>query len=143
MPITVGRMLRRGLLGCCPVCGSRAAVHHLVKVDEACPRCGLVFRRDESQGLGAGFLNVCVAQTAVIFVLFGAFVATYPQVNVGFLLALGVSVAVVVPVGFFASSRMLWTAIDLSMRPLDFEDGVAPGWELEGLIADEPGPDRT
>ena len=27
----------------------------------------------------------------------------------------------------------LWTAIDLAMRPLDFDDGVAPGWELEHL----------
>ena len=27
-------------------------------------------------------------------------------------------------------------AIDLAMRPLDFDDGVAPGWELEHLHDD-------
>ena len=132
MPITVGRMLRRGARGCCPVCGSRSAVRLLVRIDPVCPRCGLVFRRDESQGMGSAFLNVCVTQTAVVFVLLGALVATYPHVNVIMLVGMGISVALVLPLLFFAPSRMLWTAIDLAMRPLDFDDGVAPGWELEG-----------
>jgi hypothetical protein len=37
----------------------------------------------------------------------------------------------VVPFVFFPLSRTLWMAIDLAMRPLDFDDGVAPGFELQ------------
>jgi uncharacterized protein (DUF983 family) len=137
MPIPLGRMLRRGLLGCCPVCGSRSAVHRMVRIDDECPRCGLVFRRDESQGVGAWFINVCVTQVAIVFALFGAVLGTYPNVSVPFLLALGIGTALLVPLTFFASSRMLWTAVDLAMRPLDFDDGVAPGWELEEMHAEK------
>ena len=39
--------------------------------------------------------------------------------------------AVAVPFLFFPFSRTIWTAIDLAMRPLEFEEGVAPGFELE------------
>ena len=45
-----------------------------------------------------------------------------------------VVVAIVVPFAFFPFSRTLWTAIDLAMRPLEFEEGVAPGFELESEI---------
>jgi hypothetical protein len=37
-----------------------------------------------------------------------------------------------VPFLFFPYSRTLWTAIDLAMRPLDYDDGVAPGFVLGG-----------
>ena len=43
--------------------------------------------------------------------------------------------AVVVPFAFFPWSRTLWLAIDLAMRPLDFDEGVAPGFELEDDVA--------
>ena len=39
--------------------------------------------------------------------------------------------AVAVPFAFFPWSRTLWLAIDLAMRPLGFDDGVAPGFELQ------------
>ena len=42
--------------------------------------------------------------------------------------------ALVVPFAFFPWSRTLWVAIDLAMRPLEFDDGVAPGFELEDDI---------
>ncbi len=36
-----------------------------------------------------------------------------------------------VPFLFFPFSRTIWTAIDLAMRPLEFDEGVAPGFELD------------
>ena len=33
-------------------------------------------------------------------------------------------------ISFFPISRTLWCAIDLAMRPLDYDDGVAPGFIL-------------
>jgi hypothetical protein len=98
---------------------------------DACPRCGLVFRRVEGQWLGSWFLNICVAQAAVALALIIGVALTYPAppmwpIGIG-----TVVVAAVVPFAFFPLSRTLWTAIDLAMRPLEFEEGVAPGFELE------------
>ncbi len=39
--------------------------------------------------------------------------------------------ALAVPFLFFPYSRTLWSAIDLAMRPLDYDDGVAPGFVLD------------
>ncbi len=35
------------------------------------------------------------------------------------------------PLAFFPFSRTMWTALDLIMEPLELDDGVAPGYELE------------
>ena len=35
---------------------------------------------------------------------------------------------------FFPFSRTIWCAIDLAMKPLEFEDDVAPGYELEAEL---------
>jgi hypothetical protein len=38
--------------------------------------------------------------------------------------------ALVAPLLFFPFSRTIWCAIDLAMRPLEFDEGVAPDFEL-------------
>ena len=131
--VDVARMLRRGLVAACPLCGGRGIFHRVVSMEERCPTCGLVFKRDDGHWLGSWFLNICVSQILVAVVLFVAFAVTYPDLRVVPMAVGALVAAVAVPVLFFPSSRMLWTAIDLAMRPLDFEDGVAPGWVLEHL----------
>ncbi len=42
--------------------------------------------------------------------------------------------ALVVPLLFFPFSRTIWCAIDLAMRPLEFDEGVAPDFELADEI---------
>ncbi len=131
MVTPVGRMLRRGAVASCPVCGSRGIFRHVVHMEDRCPGCGLVFERTDGHWLGSWFLNICVSQIVVTVILFVGFVVTYPDVQVALMGGLAGLGAVMVPLAFFPSSRMLWTAIDLAMRPLDFDDGVAPGWVLE------------
>jgi hypothetical protein len=107
-------------------------------VDE-CPRCGLRFRRVEGQWLGSWFLNICVAQAAVALALIVGVAITWPEPPMWAIGTAAVIAAVVVPFAFFPYSRTIWTAIDLAMRPLEFEEGVAPGFELDGeLDAHEP-----
>ena len=94
-----------------------------------------MFRREPGQWLGSWFLNVCVVQTIVILILavgVGVTWPTPPLLLIGTLTALS---ALVVPVAFFPHSRTIWVAIDLAMTPLGFDDGVAPGFELEGDAA--------
>ena len=98
---------------------------------DACPRCGLVFRRIDGQWLGSWFLNICVAQAAVALALIIGVAITWPTPPMWPIGMATVLAAVAVPFLFFPFSRTIWTAIDLAMRPLEFEEGVAPGFELE------------
>ena len=148
MANTTGLLLRRGLAASCPVCGGRGVFRRWVRMEERCPRCGLVFARSDGHWLGSWFLKICASQIVVTVIVFVGFTVTYPHVDavaVGLLAGVGAVFgcagcagcagggAVVAPILFFPTSRMLWTAIDLAMRPLDFDDGVAPGWALEHL----------
>ncbi len=106
---------------------------------EVCPRCGLHFRRVDGQWLGSWFLNIIVVQSAVALVLIVGVAATYPRPDMVVIGVTGVIMACVVPVAFFPFSRTLWTAIDLAMRPLEFDEGVAPGFELESVATPASG----
>jgi hypothetical protein len=108
---------------------------------ERCPRCGLVFARVPGQWLGSWFLNICLAQTVVVLILILGVGFTWPDPPIVIVsIAAGVA-ALVVPFVFFPWSRTLWLAIDLAMRPLDFDDGVAPGFELEQELEELRGED--
>jgi len=96
-----------------------------------CPGCGLVFGRIPGQWLGSWFLNICLAQLAVVLVLFVGVATTWPDPPMWWIGSGVAFAALAVPFLFFPFSRTLWMAIDLAMRPLDFEDGVPPGFELE------------
>ena len=113
------------------MCGHGPPFRRWVRMAPACSRCGLRFRRIDGQWLGSWFLNICVAQTAVVLILVVGVALTYPDPPFAALAAVDAAAAVAVPLLFFPYSRTLWVAIDLAMRPLDFHDGVAPGFELE------------
>lgn len=131
MALSVSTMLRRGLVRHCPVCDAGHLFRHWLYMVPACPRCGLQFRRVPGHWLGSWFLNICVAQTAVVLVLIIGVGLTYPDPPMLPITIVTVVTALVIPFLFFPFSRTLWSAIDLAMRPLEFDDGVAPGFELE------------
>jgi uncharacterized protein (DUF983 family) len=124
-------MLRRGASKRCPVCGHGGLFRHWVRMAPTCPTCGLAFERAPGQWLGSWFLNICLAQTVVVLILLLGVGFTWPDPPIVAISVAAAVSAVVVPFAFFPWSRTLWTAIDLAMRPLDFDDGVAPGFELE------------
>lgn len=126
-------MLGRAALKHCPFCGHGHLFRHWVSMVDACPGCGLRFRRIDGQWLGSWFLNIIAAQTAVALVLVIGVAVSFPDPDMVAIGGLGLLAACLVPVGFFPFSRTLWTAIDLAMRPLEFDEGVAPGFELDQL----------
>jgi uncharacterized protein (DUF983 family) len=129
--VTTSTLLRRGARRCCPVCGEGGLFRQWVRMAPRCPRCGLVFARVPGQWLGSWFLNITLAQTVVVLILILGVGFTWPDPPMLLVsVAAGVA-ALVVPFVFFPWSRTLWLAIDLAMRPLDFDDGVAPGFELQ------------
>lgn len=100
-----------------------------------CPRCAFHFNRVPGHWLGSWFLNVLVTQGVVVLILVVVGAATWPDVPVmGMTIAAGAA-AVLVPLAFFPFARTIWVAIELAMRPLELDEGVAPGFELEPDIA--------
>lgn len=131
MAVTTGTLLKRGVHRRCPVCGGNKLFRRWVQMAEDCPRCGLHFQRVPGQWLGSWFINICLAQFLVIVILLGGALASYPHPQIVPLALSGGVAMVVFPIWFFPYSRTLWLAIDLAMRPLEFDEGVDPGWELE------------
>lgn len=97
----------------------------------SCPGCGLVFRRSPGHWLGSWFLNVLVVQTVLVVGITVLVASTWPSRLRWWEITSVIVVALVVPLVVFPFTRTLWTAIDLVMRPLEFDDGVPPGVELE------------
>lgn len=119
------RTLARGLARRCPNCGQRGLFSRWFTLVERCPRCQLRFERIEGHWMGSLGLNTIVSFTVLFVVLVIGLTLSYPEFHMGPLVAASVTTAVVVPLAFFPSSRTLWTAIDILMRPL--EPGEASG----------------
>ena len=95
---------------------------------EHCPTCGFRFQRVHGHWIGSLGINTIVSFGALLVAVVVGFMVTTPDPPVLPLVLVAMGVAVVVPVLFFPWSRMLWSAIDLLMRPLEPDDDVDPRW---------------
>ncbi len=135
MALSASTVLKRGLLKRCAVCGEGNQFRAWLRMRPSCRRCGYRFHRAPGQWLGSWFLNVIVAQTVVVLVLVTVAALSWPHTSASVLISATLLSAIVTPVLFFPFSRTIWIAIDLVMKPLDFDDDVAPGFELERDVA--------
>jgi len=129
--VPAGTLLRRAARRRCPICSQRGLFRDWVRMVPECPKCGLVFGRVPGHWLGSWFLNICVVQLVVVLILIIGVAATWPEPPMWIIGGATAVSALVVPFLFFPYSRTLWTAIDLAMRPLDYDEGVAPGFVLD------------
>jgi uncharacterized protein (DUF983 family) len=127
-PLTVTRLLARGLTLRCPLCGGGGLFRHWFTIVDRCPRCAFRLERVEGHWLGALGMNTIVSFAVVLAATIVAFVLTYPDGSVTVAVTAIVAVAVVVPLAFYPVSKTLWSAIDLAMTPLEPEDDVDPRW---------------
>ena len=116
-PLTVPRLLRRGLARRCPLCGGGQLFRHWFTIVDRCPRCGFRFERIEGHWIGALGINTIVSFAAVLLSVVVAFIITYEDESAWVAVGVIVATAVVVPVAFYPVSKTLWSAIDLAMRP--------------------------
>jgi uncharacterized protein (DUF983 family) len=126
-PLTLPRLLARGLARRCPLCGGGDLFRRWWTICERCPRCGFRLERIEGHWLGALGMNSIVSFGTVILAVVVAFALTYPGSLTPALVAVVVT-AIVVPLAFYPVSKTLWSAIDLAMRPLEPDDDVDPRW---------------
>jgi len=131
MSLPAGTLLRRGVLRRCAVCGTGRLFRRWFAMVPECPGCGLVFRRSPGHWLGSWFLNVLVVQSVLVVGISVLVAVTWPARLSPLSIAAVIAVALIVPALAFPFTRTVWTAIDLVMRPLEFDDGVPPGVELE------------
>ena len=128
-PSSTTELLARGLRKRCGVCARGDLFRRWFTMLDECPQCGLRFERIDGHWLGAITLNMFVSLASLIVAIVVGFVATSPDPRVGIIVSACVGLALVVPLAFYPTSKTLWTAIDLRMRPLEPGE-VKPGfWE--------------
>jgi uncharacterized protein (DUF983 family) len=140
-------MLLRGLARRCPICGNGKLFPSWFKMVERCPHCGHRFERRPEEGffLGAYVINVAVSEGGLALLLFGyaiAMAANGGEAATLPMIVVAVVLAIVLPVAFYPSSKTLWSAIDLIVRPSGQvpEDNLLDAGEglREGALAPEP-----
>ena len=127
-PLTVPRLLWRGLRRRCPLCGGGDMFSTFFQVRVRCPRCNFSTQREEGHWLGAIGINTIVTFGALLLTLLVGFVLTWEDRRAAPIFISSFVVAGLTPLLFFGSSQTLWSAVDLAMRPLEPRDDVDPRW---------------
>lgn len=127
-PLTVPRLLARGVTKRCPVCGGGDLFSGWFTMRDRCPRCHFPLERVEGHWMGSLGMNTIVSFGALFVTVVVGFVVTYPDTPLVPLMAVVAAVGVLVPLLFFPFSKTLWSAIDLAMRPLEPADDVDPAY---------------
>lgn len=133
-------MLVRGLFARCPVCGKGDQFSRWFKMRDRCPHCDLLYERVEGHwigGIGVNTVAVMGLMLIVLGVVTFTVAATDGELPFGELMLAEVTIAVLGPLVFFPPSRMLWTALDLLMRPLKPGE-VDPRFVLVDPARDRP-----
>jgi uncharacterized protein (DUF983 family) len=134
-------MIARGIVRHCPRCGSDHLFSSWFKLRERCPGCGMRFEREEGFWLGGYVINFATGEAGILVLLATliGMLANGGHLNAILFISLGAFIAVVGPVLTFPSSRTIWSAIDLIMRPLSEEEVVAAQAAVaEAALRDEP-----
>ena len=127
-PLTIRRLLRRGLLRRCPLCGGGDVFETFFQVRDRCPRCNFPLQREEGHWLGAVGINTVVTLGLLFVTMLAAFLLTIEERRAAPIVIPCLLVACLTPLLFFGSSHTLWSAIELAMDPLEPRDDVDPRW---------------
>jgi len=112
------RLLARGLLVRCPACGARGTHRPFWTIRDRCQECALKFERIEGHAIGYIGINTMVTFSLTFAVILGGAIVTKPDIPFWPLAIVAMTTAALIPTVFLRSSRTVWTAIDLIMRPL-------------------------
>ena len=116
----VARLVGRALSRRCPVCGQPGIWTSFSKTKSACPNCGLVLDRGETDYFyGAYMLNFVAAEVVALAAFVVALLITWPNPPWNALLYGTAAIAVVAPFVLYPFAKALWLAVDLAFRPGD------------------------
>ncbi len=115
---TIGTAFWRGLRLRCAWCGSRRTfIRRWLGKYERCRTCGLRWRREEGFELGPVALNTVVTFAVLAIGMLIGFVATYPDVAVGPMIAVLLGVAILLPILIYPLTFTVWFAFDVLTHP--------------------------
>ena len=121
---SVLRMLCRGLIRRCAHCGEPGAFFiSWFETQDRCRGCNLLWRRNlDGFMLGASAVSFILTGGALVTTLAVGALVTYPNIAIMPLLISTVSATLIVGVLGYPISYTTWLAIDLIMRPLEFDE---------------------
>lgn len=121
---TLGQLTWRALTLRCPRCGARGIWDSWFKMKHACPNCGQVLERGESQDffIGAYLINLVVAELSAIVIATIMWLTLGSRVSFNVLWGASMALAIIMPIIFYPFSRELWLAWDLYFRPTEAGD---------------------
>ncbi|WP_051913951.1 DUF983 domain-containing protein [Thermorudis peleae] len=109
----------RGVTKRCPYCGERRIFRRWFTLVERCPRCNLLFEREEGYWTGSIAINTVVTEFVFAVVLAIWVALTVPSVPIAPLLITGVAMNATFPLAFHPFSKTLWLALDLAFHPIE------------------------
>jgi uncharacterized protein (DUF983 family) len=117
------RLVGRGLLLRCPVCGKGKIFRRWFTMYEECPVCHFHFEREEGYFTSSMAINLVVSEliVAIIVVPFSIAAGTNPGIPFLPILLLGSPLPIVLPLLFFRHSRSLWLSMDHYLNPPDYQ----------------------
>ena len=110
-------VLLRGLTKRCPRCGGGGLFSRWLQMAPKCPRCGLIFEREEGAFLGSLAINYSITGLALIAYLIVSLVVTLPDPPIAALTAGAVGIAILLPLLIYPFAKTTWAAIDLLLQP--------------------------
>jgi len=114
-------LLRRGLRQRCPVCGRGKIFAGFFKTYERCPVCGFVYEREPGYYTGAMAVNLVVSE--LLIVIIAVPLAASQVVPVIYLIILGCTIPILLPILFYRPTKSFWMSFDHFIRPTN-KDGV-------------------
>jgi uncharacterized protein (DUF983 family) len=123
---SLGPKLGRALRLRCPRCGAPGMWPSWLKMAPRCTTCGLVFDRGEADHwLGAFAVNWVAGEGVAAVVAIVVLAIWWPNAIPG--MAVGIALALLMPLLFFPFSRTIWLAFDLHFRPVEPGDSARDG----------------
>jgi hypothetical protein len=92
------------------------------RITPKCPRCGLLFERDEGSRLGSAMLNYGLVGILLVIYIAVGFAVTLPDPPIVPLMLGGVAVVVVPALVFFPFAKTLWSAVELILHGFRYDD---------------------
>lgn len=109
------KLLLRGLLRRCPLCGGGKLFTRWFTMAADCPTCTYHFEREEGFFLGAFVMSTAITLASLMAFLVIGFATTLPNPPLVTLAIIGAAVGLLVPIIIYPFTKTLWSAVYLTM----------------------------
>ena len=106
----------RGVTRRCPSCGQGKLFRRWFSLAERCPRCGLVFEREEGAFLGSLAINYGVTGVSTITAVAIMLARSLPNPSAFTITATAILMTLFLPLFFYPFAKTTWAAIDMLLH---------------------------